>query len=78
MANSIMSVNKIKESRLHPLWVTGFSDAEASFGLDFVKKPSSRTGWQILPVFKIHLHKKDLALLQEIQNYFHSLGKELG
>jgi hypothetical protein len=44
MANSIMSVNKIKESRLHPLWVTGFSDAEASFGLDFVKKPSSRTG----------------------------------
>ena len=65
-------------STLHPLWITGFSDAEASFGLDFVRKSSSRTGWQILPVFKIHLHKKDLALLQQIQSYFNNLAQESG
>lgn len=61
-----------------PLWVTGFSVAEASFGLDFAKKYGSRAGWQVLPVFKINLHVKDLALLQQIQVYFNNLAQESG
>nr|YP_010317385.1 hypothetical protein MRV96_mgp49 [Ciborinia camelliae]UNB14710.1 hypothetical protein [Ciborinia camelliae] len=70
--------SKFSGSTLHPLWVTGFSDAEASFALDFAKKAGSPAGWQVLPVFKINLHAKDLALLQQIQVYFNNLAQESG
>ena len=68
----------VNKSGLHPQWITGFSDAEASFGLDLYKNSSLRSGWQIQPSFRILLHKKDLPLLREIQNYLICLGKELG
>lgn len=74
--NSVRS--KPSGSTLHPLWVTGFSDAEASFGLGFAKKSGSRAGWQVLPVFKINLHVKDLAFLQQVQVYFNNLAQESG
>lgn len=76
----VSSANKsiIKKSCLHPQWISGFTDAEGSFGLDFIKKSTLRLGWQIQPSFRIRLHKKDLVLLQEIQNYFSCLGEELG
>lgn len=52
----------VNKSGLHPQWITGFSDAEASFGLDLYKNSSLRSGWQIQPSFRILLHKKDLSL----------------
>lgn len=31
-------------------------------------------GWRVKPTFEIGLHKKDLALLKLIQNYFNKVG----
>jgi hypothetical protein len=80
LLSCVSRMNKpiIKKSRLHPQWISGFIDAEGSFGLYFIKNSTLRFGWQIRPSFRIRLHKKDLALLQEIQNYFSCLGEELG
>lgn len=31
-------------------------------------------GWQVKPVFEIHLHKKDLTLLKHIQRFLGGIG----
>lgn len=49
--------------------MTGFCDAESSF-MVFIRKDSKlRTGWRVSTCFSIHLHNKDLDLLERIQAY---------
>ena len=55
---------------MNPLFVTGFTDGEGSFGIYFTKYSQSRAGYFIQPNFQITLHKKDYALLKEIKNFF--------
>nr|QCW06963.1 hypothetical protein [Drechslerella brochopaga] len=55
---------------LHPLYVTGFSDAESTFVVKISKDPRTKTGWRIDPVFEIGLNEKELALLEKIQSFF--------
>jgi len=58
------------ESKLDPNFVSGFIDGEGSFSVTFIKDKSYKSGWQIKTSFSIGLHKKDLALLEEIKNFF--------
>ena len=58
------------ESKLDPNFVSGFIDGEGSFSVTFIKDKSYKSGWQIKTSFSIGLHKKDLALLEELKNYF--------
>jgi len=51
-------------------WVTGFADAESSFSLRITKDSGRKTGWRVLPIFTIELHKRDIALLKQIQAFF--------
>ena len=60
----------ILEPELSPYWITGFADAEASFSLKLSKKSSSRSGWHLIPEFRIELHSRDILLLRKIQSYF--------
>jgi len=60
---------------LEPLFVSGFTDAEGCFTLLLTKNPRLSIGWQVRVSFEISLHKKDLALLEEIQFYFGGAGK---
>ena len=60
--------------RLHPAWVTGFSDAESCFNIAVFKSSSNKTGWGVKPTFRIDLHKKDADLLKLIKTYFESLS----
>lgn len=39
---------------LSPYWVTGFSDAEASFSFKASKKSTSKSGWNVIPAFKFY------------------------
>jgi hypothetical protein len=55
-------------SKLNPWFLTGFSDAEGSFIIKIQKNDKLRTKWRVRPVFSITLHKKDLYLLESIQN----------
>lgn len=58
---------------LNPHWVTGFVDAEGSFIIIVCRQPGS-TGWRVSPLFTLHLHVKDLALLYKIKSFF-GIGK---
>ena len=59
-----------KSIKLNPNYVTGFSDAEAWFHISILKNKNYKTGYQILPVFSIQLHSKDLFLLEQKKSYF--------
>jgi hypothetical protein len=61
-------------NKLHPYYVTGFSDAEACFIVGISKHATCKTGWNVTVVFTIHLHHKDLALLKLIQSFFGGVG----
>lgn len=60
--------------KLHPNWVTGFSDGESSFSVSISKNLKYKTGWSLIPAFAIELNNKDISLLYRIQEYF-GVGK---
>ena len=62
------------ESNLNPWFLTGFTDGEGSFIINIYRHNTCSTEWSIQLVFKIGLHQKDLALLEQIQSYF-GVGK---
>jgi hypothetical protein len=55
-----------KNSKLNPWFISGFTDAEASFIIK-IAQTTSRLGWSVKPAYVIHLHKRDLELLKKIQ-----------
>jgi len=59
---------------LDPNWVTGFVDAEGCFTTTLRNDKNYKTGWAIVPAFKIKLHKKDKELLNKIKSYFKEAG----
>lgn len=65
---------KIISNKLNPWYLTGFSDAEGSFTVTFVKNETLKTGYYIQPSFQINLGKNDLALLEKIKSYFKKVG----
>lgn len=52
--------------KLNPYFITGFSDAESSFGVGVCKHANLKTGNDVNVSFKIHLHTKDLELLNKL------------
>lgn len=57
-------------NNLNPHFVTGFCDAESCFTLNILKNSFYKTGWKIGLVFDIHLHRKDIDILYQIQKFF--------
>jgi NADH-ubiquinone oxidoreductase chain 4 len=59
-------------SGLSPNFVTGFTDGDGSFSINFVK-----TKAKLYPslFFKIGVHVKDIIILQRIQKFFVGVGK---
>jgi len=51
-------------------FLTGFSDAEASFFILIEHNTKYKTNWRVKAVFSIGLHKKDKVLLEQIKTYF--------
>ena len=62
------------KSPLDPNFITGFVDAEGSLVISIQKEPKNKTGWTIKSRLSISLHKKDLAILEQIKNYFKGVG----
>ncbi|KAG0122503.1 putative homing endonuclease, mitochodrion [Tuber indicum] len=52
------------------IFITGFSDAEASFIITLDKNKKYKTGYQVRCRYSICIHKKDLQLLNKIKDYF--------
>lgn len=59
---------------IDPWFLTGFVDAEGCFTLGISRNKYCKTGWSIQLFFQIALHRKDVELLERIQNYF-GVGK---
>lgn len=55
--------------KLNPYYVTGFVDGEGSFIVTINPHTRYRTGYRVKATFAIGLHKRDLALLQWIQQF---------
>lgn len=60
----------VVEFSLSPYWVTGFADAESSFSIKLSKKSTLKSGWTVVPEFRIELHYRDILLLRRIKYYF--------
>ena len=55
---------------INPWYITGFSDGEGCFHLAVNKHKRFKHGYSLGVSFKIHLHSRDLALLEKIKSYF--------
>lgn len=64
-----------RSNSIHPWFITGFTDAEGCFTVSIVKQSTTfRTGWEVRLNFQIKLHKRDLALLENIQASLGGIG----
>lgn len=61
---------KANKTILHPYYVTGFVDGEASFTVGCNPDPEFKVGWRSQCAFDITLHLKDKHLLEAIQVLF--------
>jgi len=66
----LYSTINLQRREVDPYWVTGFSDAEATFSLKVSKSSTTRSGWNVIPEFQITLHSRDLLLLRKIHSFF--------
>jgi len=56
--------------KLNPWFVSGLIDAEGTFYISIRKDNEYKLGWQIGAEFQIQLHKRDLNLLLQLQDFF--------
>jgi hypothetical protein len=63
-------MNQNNNQQLNSKFVTGFADAESSFGVYLKENNKRKIGWQVRAIFQIHLHRKDQVLLEQIRSYF--------
>lgn len=54
--------------------MTGFTDAEGSFGVYLANSDKNTTGWSVIIRFELHLHIKDSEILEEIREFFGGVG----
>lgn len=61
---------KHDQSKLHPYWVTGFTDAEGCFTIKFTESNEYKQKWRVQAQFQIKLHQRDLLVLNRIKDFF--------
>ena len=61
------------QQKLHPYFVTGFSDGESYFSIGINRSTKMYTGWIVNLQFGISLHKKDRHI-ELIQIFFGGVG----
>ena len=57
-------------NKIDPNWIAGFVDGEGTFYVGINKNKTMKTGYQVLPEFRIVQHKKDVQLLHKIKKFF--------
>jgi LAGLIDADG endonuclease len=51
---------------LNPYWITGFVQADGTFGLNYIKQKRMTLGYTCQPQFRITQHKRDIIILRRI------------
>lgn len=52
---------------INPWFITGFTDGEGCFTLNFYKSTETKLGWKVQAIFSIGLDKRDEAILHDIK-----------
>ena len=55
---------------LNPHWVVGFVDGEGCFYVGVKRNRTTKTGYQVLPEFRIVQHKRDIQVLYALKKFF--------
>jgi hypothetical protein len=63
-----------RQMKLNPWFVSGLIDGEGTFSISIRKDNEYKLGWQISAEFQIQLHKRDLNLLLQLQDFFSGTG----
>ena len=66
--------SKMNIELLNPYFLTGFIDAEGTFMVRVRRNPRLNTAWSVEAKFSICIHKRDIAALKLIKNYFNGIG----
>jgi LAGLIDADG endonuclease len=59
-----------QQESLSPEWVVVSSTAEGCFYVGVNRQPSMKLGWQVLPEFRVVQHERDVALLEQLREFF--------
>jgi LAGLIDADG endonuclease len=59
-----------QQESLSPAWVVGFVDGEGCFFVGINRQPTMRVGWQVLPEFRVVQHERDVAILEQLREFF--------
>src|SRR5260370_41123772 len=59
-----------QQESLSPEWVVGFVDGEGCLYVGVNRQPSMKLGWQVLPEFRVVQHERDVALLEQLREFF--------
>ena len=65
--SSLITAQSKKLGNMNPFFITGFTDGEGSFTLSIRSSDKYTSKWKIQYAFQIGLHKKDIAILEKIQ-----------
>ena len=63
-------VASLQNFKINPWFLTGFIDGEGCFWVSLSKDNTRKTGLRVKLYFEIHLHKRDIALLEQIKKFF--------
>jgi hypothetical protein len=55
------------KDKLNPWFITGFVDAEGAFIINVIEKTDTKLKWGVRASFKISLHPRDRAILEQIK-----------
>ena len=56
--------------KLDPFWVVGFVDGEGCFYVGINRNRTMKTGYQVLPEFRIVQHERDVQVLYALKKFF--------
>lgn len=59
----------VNKKILHPQWLAGFASGEGCFQVKVIKPSSTKIGFQVILVFKITQHARDIKLLKSLIDY---------
>ena len=59
-----------QQESLSPEWVVGFVDGEGCFFIGVNRQPTMKVGWQVLPEFRVVQHERDVAVLEQLREFF--------
>ena len=71
----IKNYSTLPSLNINPWFWTGLIDAEGSFTIIIKKSLTHKLGWSVETKFQMGLHKRDLSLLLQLQQYLGGVGQ---